>query len=164
MSFKLYLIYLHVFTIYLVFTSLKTFENGHYSDLPNRRVHVLFDKFFPPPPGCHLNSGRKLHNRCRITVHWWHYIIGIWKNMRFEKSPQRIGAWMTRAWHYHGSDTPTSPMAIFVLKSANANNVMPSLIMFFFFEKSIFFILRIKAWRFSLSVAQLKTWAHFFLL
>ena len=32
--------------------------------------------------------------------------------MRFKKSPQLPGAGRTRAWHYHGSHTPTSPGAI----------------------------------------------------
>ena len=31
--------------------------------------------------------------------------------MRFKKSPQLPGAGRTKAWHYHGSDTPTSPRA-----------------------------------------------------
>ena len=39
--------------------------------------------------------------------------------MRFKNSPQLPGAGRTRAWHHHGSDTPTSPRAIYVLKSAN---------------------------------------------
>ena len=29
------------------------------------------------------------------------------------------GGGRTRVWHHHGSDTPTSPRAIYVLKSAN---------------------------------------------
>ena len=32
--------------------------------------------------------------------------------MRFKKNPQYPGAGRTRAWHHHGSDTPTSPRAI----------------------------------------------------
>ena len=39
--------------------------------------------------------------------------------MRFKNSPQLPGAQRTRAGHHHGSDTPTSPRAIYVLKSAN---------------------------------------------
>ena len=39
--------------------------------------------------------------------------------MRFKNSPQLPGAGRTRAWHHHGSDTPISPRAIYVLKSAN---------------------------------------------
>ena len=39
--------------------------------------------------------------------------------MRFKKTPQYPGGGRTGAWHYHGSDTPTSPRAIYVLKSAN---------------------------------------------
>ena len=39
--------------------------------------------------------------------------------MRFKNSPQLPGAGRTRAWHHHGSDTPTSPRLIYVLKSAN---------------------------------------------
>ena len=34
-------------------------------------------------------------------------------------SPQLPGAGRTRAWHDHGSDTPTSPWAIYVLKSVD---------------------------------------------
>ena len=43
--------------------------------------------------------------------------------MRFKKSPQLPGAGRTKAWHHHGSDTPTSPRAIFVLKSAKGQNI-----------------------------------------
>ena len=32
--------------------------------------------------------------------------------MKFKKSSQLPGAGRTRAWHYHGSHTPTSPVAI----------------------------------------------------
>ena len=32
--------------------------------------------------------------------------------MRFKNSPQLPGAGKARAWHHHGSDTPTSPRAI----------------------------------------------------
>ena len=32
--------------------------------------------------------------------------------MRFKKSPQLPGAGRTRAWHHHGSHTPTSPGAV----------------------------------------------------
>ena len=39
--------------------------------------------------------------------------------MRFKKSPQLPGGGRTGAWHYHGSDMPTSPRAVYVLKSAN---------------------------------------------
>ena len=39
--------------------------------------------------------------------------------MRFKNSPQLPGTGRTRAWHHHGSDKPTSPRAIYVLKSAN---------------------------------------------
>ena len=39
--------------------------------------------------------------------------------MRFKNSPQLPGAGRTRAWHHHGGKTPTSPRAIYVLKSAN---------------------------------------------
>ena len=48
------------------------------------------------------------------------------KIMRFKKSPQLPGAGRTRAGHHHGSDTPTSPRAIYVLKSAKCNEIMPS--------------------------------------
>ena len=37
--------------------------------------------------------------------------------MRFKNSPQLPGAGRTRAWHHHGSDTPTSPGA-FLLHSS----------------------------------------------
>ena len=43
--------------------------------------------------------------------------------MRFKKSPQLLGAERTRAWHHHGSDTPTSPRAMYVLKSAKGQNI-----------------------------------------
>ena len=43
--------------------------------------------------------------------------------MRFKKSPQLPGAGRTNAWHFHGSDTPTSPRAIYVLKSAKRPNI-----------------------------------------
>ena len=39
--------------------------------------------------------------------------------MRFKNSPQLPGAGWTRAWHHHGSDTPTYPRTIYVLKSVN---------------------------------------------
>ena len=38
--------------------------------------------------------------------------------MRFKKSPQLPGAERTRAWHHHGSHTPTSPGAILLSKMA----------------------------------------------
>ena len=40
------------------------------------------------------------------------------KIMRFKKSPQLPGAGRTRAWHHHGSHTPTSPGAILLSKMA----------------------------------------------
>ena len=43
--------------------------------------------------------------------------------MRFEKRLQLPGAGRTRKWHYHGSDTPTFPKAIYVLKSAKGPNI-----------------------------------------
>ena len=43
--------------------------------------------------------------------------------MRFKRSPQLPGAGRTRAWHHHGSDTPTSPRAIYVLKSVKGPNI-----------------------------------------
>ena len=45
------------------------------------------------------------------------------KLMRFKKSPQLPGAGRTRTWHHHESDTPTSPRAIYVLKSAKGPNI-----------------------------------------
>ena len=45
------------------------------------------------------------------------------KTMRFKKSPQLPGPGRTRAWHHHGSDTPTSPRAIYVLKSEKFPNI-----------------------------------------
>ena len=39
--------------------------------------------------------------------------------MRFKKSPRLPGAGRARVWHHHGSDMPTSPRTIYVLKSAN---------------------------------------------
>ena len=38
--------------------------------------------------------------------------------MRFKNSPQLRGAGRTRAWHHHGSHTPTSPGAILLSKMA----------------------------------------------
>ena len=38
--------------------------------------------------------------------------------MRFKKSPQLPGAGSRRAWHQHGSHTPTSPEAILLSKMA----------------------------------------------
>ena len=43
--------------------------------------------------------------------------------MRFKKGPQLPGAGRARVWHHHGSDTPTSPWAILVLKSAKGPNI-----------------------------------------
>ena len=43
--------------------------------------------------------------------------------MRFKKSPQLPGAGRTRVWHHHGSDTPTSPRAIYKLKSEKGPNI-----------------------------------------
>ena len=44
--------------------------------------------------------------------------------MRFKRSPQLPGAGRTRAWHHHGSDTPISPRAIYVLKSVKGPNIL----------------------------------------
>ena len=38
--------------------------------------------------------------------------------MRFKVSPQLPGAERTRAWHHHGSHTPTSPGTILLGKMA----------------------------------------------
>ena len=38
--------------------------------------------------------------------------------MRFKKSPQLPGAGRTRAWHHHGSHTPTSSGAVLLGKKA----------------------------------------------
>ena len=43
--------------------------------------------------------------------------------MRFIKRPQLPGAERTKAFHHHGSDMPTSPRAILVLKSAKDPNI-----------------------------------------
>ena len=40
------------------------------------------------------------------------------KILRFKKSPQLLGAGRTRAWHHHGSHTPTSPGVILLSKMA----------------------------------------------
>ena len=45
------------------------------------------------------------------------------KNMRFKKRSQFPGGGRTRVWHHHGSDTPNSPRAIYVLKSAKRPNI-----------------------------------------
>ena len=44
------------------------------------------------------------------------------KIMRFKKNPQLPGAGRTRAWHHHGSHTPTSPGAILLGKMAYPPN------------------------------------------
>ena len=46
--------------------------------------------------------------------------------LRLEKIPQLPGAGRTRAGHHHGNNTPTSPRAIYVLKSVKCNEIMPS--------------------------------------
>ena len=46
--------------------------------------------------------------------------------LRFRKSHQLPGAGRTRAGHHHGSDMSTSTRAIYVLKSAKCNEIMPS--------------------------------------
>ena len=46
--------------------------------------------------------------------------------LTFKKSPQLPGAGRIRAGHHNGSDTPTSPRAIYVLKSAKCNEIMSS--------------------------------------
>ena len=43
--------------------------------------------------------------------------------MRLKHGPQLPGAGRTWAGHHHGSDTPTSPRAIYVLKSAKGPNI-----------------------------------------
>ena len=43
--------------------------------------------------------------------------------IRFKKCPQLPGAQRTREWHHYGSDMPTSPRVIYVLKSANGPNI-----------------------------------------
>ena len=64
--------------------------------------------------------------------------------MRFKYGPQLPGAGRTWAGHHHGSDTPTSPRAIYVLKSAKCNEIMPSV---YVVGKSS------KGWRHSCSVS-----------
>ena len=44
------------------------------------------------------------------------------KIMRFKKSLQKPGARRTRAWHHHGSDTPTSPTRLQHLIFPDENN------------------------------------------
>ena len=57
-----------------------------------------------------------------ISGHFFHYE----KIIRFNPRHQLPGAGRTRAWLYHGSDMPTSRSSIYVLKSANVNDLMPS--------------------------------------
>ena len=45
---------------------------------------------------------------------------------RFKNSLQLPGAGRTRVGHHHGSDMPPSPRAVYVLKSAKCNEIMPS--------------------------------------
>ena len=51
--------------------------------------------------------------------------------MRFKRSPQLPGAGRSRAWHHHGSKRrrPTSPRAIYVLKSAKGPNIFGGSVM-----------------------------------
>ena len=58
--------------------------------------------------------------------------------MRFKNSPQLPGAGRTRAWDYHGSDTTTSPRAIYVLKSANGGLFYTPLYIYFEIKTPIF--------------------------
>ena len=37
--------------------------------------------------------------------------------MGLKESPQKPGGGRTRVWHHHGSDTPTSPVAILLQSS-----------------------------------------------
>ena len=43
--------------------------------------------------------------------------------MRFKKSPKVPEVERTKAWHHHGSDMPTSPRTIYVLKSVKGANI-----------------------------------------
>ena len=56
--------------------------------------------------------------------------------MRFKKRLKQPGARRSRTGHHHGSDTPTSPRAIYVLKSAKCNEIMPSVQNKYFVLKS----------------------------
>ena len=46
--------------------------------------------------------------------------------LTFKQSPLQPEAGRTMTWHPHGSNMPTTPRAIYVLKAANANDIMPS--------------------------------------
>jgi hypothetical protein len=48
------------------------------------------------------------------------------KKKIFKKSPQLPGATCTRAWHHHGTDTPNSPRAIYILRSAKQPAYLPT--------------------------------------
>ena len=52
--------------------------------------------------------------------------------MRFKEKSSVTWSQKARAWHHHRSDTPTSPRAIYVIKSANANDIMPSVLISMF--------------------------------
>ena len=54
---------------------------------------------------------------------------------RFKNGLQLPGAGRTRVGHHHRSDTPTSPRAVYVLKSAKCNEIMPSV----YYHSSLYF-------------------------
>ena len=60
---------------------------------------------------------------CRSYVIELVIILFLRKNIRFNPSPQLPGA--GRAWHHHGSATTTFPRTIYVLKSADGNDMLP---------------------------------------
>ena len=66
----------------------------------------------------------------------WHFLL-YGNFLRLKNRPQLPGAGSTRAGHHHRSDMPTSPRAIYVLKSAKCNETCltypnwPMFLMFF---------------------------------
>jgi hypothetical protein len=60
--------------------------------------------------------------------------------MRLKKSPQLPGAGRKKAWHHHWSDTPTSPRAIYVLRSAKGTNIFVGSVYERFYETFLDFI------------------------
>ena len=52
--------------------------------------------------------------------------------MRFKKSPQLPGGGKTSVWYHHGSDTPTCPSAIYVLKSVKDPNILGGNVLYLF--------------------------------
>ena len=57
--------------------------------------------------------------------------------MRFKNSPQLPGAGKARAWHHHGSDTPTSPRAVLHHTDANLCTILHTTVVMSLFQSTI---------------------------